>query len=148
VGDYKDLARSIDYIETRRADFRTDKIAYHGLSAGALFSPMVGALETRIKAIVAIGGGANTIRDTPFPYFGEIDMINFLPRVKVPFLLANGNYDYYFPLETNLKVFMKLLGTPEKDKYLKLYDMGHIAISPKSFKDILDFLDKYLGRVN
>jgi eukaryotic-like serine/threonine-protein kinase len=148
VGDFKDLARSIDYVETRPSDFKADKIAYHGLSAGAVFSPVPGALETRIKAIVAIGGGANTVRDTPSPYSAEIDMINFLPRVKVPFFLANGNYDYYFPLETNLKVFMKLLGTPEKDKYLKLYDMGHIAISPKSFKDILDFLDKYLGRVN
>ena len=43
---------------------------------------------------------------------------------------------------------MRLLGTPDKDKYLKLYETGHIAISPQSFKDILDFLDKYLGPVN
>ncbi len=41
---------------------------------------------------------------------------------------------------------MGLLGTPQKDKYLNLYETGHTATSPKSFKDILDFLDKYLGR--
>jgi hypothetical protein len=26
-----------------------------------------------------------------------------------------------------------------------LYETGHVAISPRSFKDSLDFLDKYIG---
>jgi dipeptidyl aminopeptidase/acylaminoacyl peptidase len=110
---------------------------------------VLGALETRFQAIVAIGGGAQTNRrGSAVQYYPELDQINFLPRVRIPFLLANGKYDYGTPVETNLKVFMNLLGTPEKDKYLKLYETGHIAFSPQSFKDILDFLDKYLGPVN
>jgi len=150
----QDFSRCLDYVETRPADFRADKLAYHGMSAGAIKAPVIGALDPRLKAIVGIGGGASTIRDDPeivsgeVPYPPEFDEINFLPRCTAPFLLANGKYDFYWPVETNLKPFMRLLGTPEKDKILKLYDTGHIAITPQSFKDILDFLDKYFGPVN
>ena len=148
ISRFQDLARCIDYIETRPADFRADKLAYHGLSIGAKFAPVFGALETRLRAIVAVGGGADTNRNDPNFNYPEVDRFNFLPRVKIPFLLVDGKYDTYFPVETNLKVFMRLLGTPEKDKYLNLYDAGHIPLLPKSFKDILDFLDKYLGPPN
>jgi len=150
----QDFSRCIDYVETRPANFTLDKLAYHGLSSGAGIAPIIGALEPRLKVIIAIGGGASTIRNAPevvsgrFPPYPELDQINFLPRVKAPFFLANGKYDFGIPEETNLNVFMRLLGTPDKDKYKMLYETGHIAISPKSFKDILDFLDKYLGPVN
>jgi dienelactone hydrolase len=141
------MARCLDYLETRPADFRADKIAFQGISSGALISPLFGALETRLRAMVAIGGGIWSSGGQLIPGFAELDMVNFLPRVKLPFLLVNGRYDLYFPAETNLKAFMGLLGTPQKDKYLNLYETGHTATSPKSFKDILDFLDKYLGPV-
>ena len=149
----QEFFRCLDYLETRPADFRADKISYHGLSAGAWWAPVIAALEPRFKAVVAIGGGGSSLRNDPgvvsgrFPYYHKFDQINFLPRVKVLFLLANGRYDYYTPTETNLDPFMRLLGTPDKDKYLKLYDTGHIAITPQSFKDVMDFLDKYLGPV-
>jgi dienelactone hydrolase len=146
IRDIQDFLRCIDYVETRPADFRVDKLAYHGLSAGANIASKFGALEPRLRAIVAIGGGLMSFRDES-PYYPELDWFNFPSRVKIPYLMVNGKYDVFTPVNTTLKVFWRLLGTPEKDKYLNLYDTGHIAITPKSFKDILDFLDKYLGPV-
>jgi hypothetical protein len=49
-------------------------------------------------------------------------------------------------VETNLQILFNLLGTPEKDKHLLLYETGHsVWLVNESRKDRLDFLDKYLG---
>src|ERR1700730_1071905 len=69
------------------------------------------------------------------------------PTSKIPVLMINGRYDFGIPLETCQQPFYRLLGTPAADKRQVLLDSGHgIPLTPW-FKETLDWLDHYLGRV-
>jgi cephalosporin-C deacetylase-like acetyl esterase len=85
------LGRTIDYIETRK-DLDHEKLAYYGVDTGAYLGNILPALEKRIKVVVLAGAGFYPGRKLP-----EVDEINFAPRVKVPVLMINGRYDYFFP---------------------------------------------------
>ena len=137
----KDLGRTIDYLETRD-DIDTEKISYIGVSWGAYVGPRLVAVEPRIKAAVFAAGG-----DIPIPGVREeVDAWNFAPRVKVPVLMLNGKSDFTFPLETSQLPLLNLLGTPEKDKKHLLYKGAHeIFDQIKVFRDMLDWLDGYIG---
>jgi formylglycine-generating enzyme required for sulfatase activity/cephalosporin-C deacetylase-like acetyl esterase len=144
---YRDMSRCIDYLETR-PEFDKQKFVLHGLSSGAWMGPLLAALEKRFGAAIFLSGGFWNEIYLPQTYTAETDMIHFAPRVKIPVLMQNGRYDFQAPLETNLKILFNLLGTPEKDKYLQLYETGHsVWLVNESRKDRLDFLDKYLGPV-
>jgi len=84
IEDYKDLARAVDYIETR-PDLDHGKLAYYGVSQGARESSVMLALENRFHTAVLVGGGFSQE-----PQFPEIREINFAPRVKLPVLMING----------------------------------------------------------
>jgi alpha-beta hydrolase superfamily lysophospholipase len=73
----------------------------------------------------------------------EIDSINALPRVKVPTLLLNGEFDAV-PLE-NTQHFFTLLGTPAADKKHVVALGGHFVRQDVLVRETLDWLDKYLG---
>jgi pimeloyl-ACP methyl ester carboxylesterase len=68
--------------------------------------------------------------------------------VKVPVLFISGRYDFAHPYETAQLPMFRLLGTPEKDKRHYVFEGGHIPpkIQP-IIKEILDWLDRYLGPV-
>jgi cephalosporin-C deacetylase-like acetyl esterase/predicted Ser/Thr protein kinase len=137
----KDLGRSIDYLETR-SEIDIDKLAYFGFSWGAAESPRLIAVEPRIKAAVLLLGGSGP-KIPP-----EVDPWNFASRVKIPVLMINGRGDFIFPLETSQIPLFRLLGTPEKDKEHRIYDGGHDIVNRLDvFKDIMDWLDRYLGPV-
>lgn len=85
---FKDLARSLDYLETR-PDVQHDRVGYLGLSWGALMGPIMLALEPRLKAAVLVGGGFYLERSRP-----EADAFNFAPRVAAPVLMLNGRFDF------------------------------------------------------
>ncbi len=138
----KDLGRSLDYLETR-PDIDRGKFAFYGVSLGAIDGTVLVAIEDRFKAAVFLAGGFRFLRVPP-----EIDPINFAPRVKVPLLLIGGRQDLMHPLETAQKPLFRLLGTPEKDKRHVVFEGGHIPtrIEPV-IKEILDWLDRYLGPV-
>jgi len=150
---YRDLARTIDYLETRPECDR-EKLAYQGLSSGACWGPMFVSLERRFKAAVFLSGGIwahgglwNTSY-SPENYVPEMDIINFAPRVRIPVLMQNGKYDYMFPWENTILPLFNLLGTPAKDKKLISYETGHsVPLQNEYRKDMFDFLDKYLGPV-
>jgi len=145
VGQHRDMARCLDYLETR-PEFDKVKFAYHGLSYGAWTGPMFVALESRFKVAIFLSGAIFPPRYLPERYFPEGDMINFAPRVTIPVLIQDGKYDFKFPLETSIKPFYRLLGTPEKDKHLRLYETGHsVWLLNEYRKDMFDFLDQYLG---
>jgi dipeptidyl aminopeptidase/acylaminoacyl peptidase len=83
-----------------------------------------------------------------FDYPPQYSQFNFAPRIKIPILMQGGKYDARFPIESNQKPFLKLFGTAEKDKQLKLYETGHaVTVKNQALNDELDFLDKYLGPV-
>jgi len=77
----------------------------------------------------------------------EANQINYISRVKTPTLMLHGKYDTIFPYEASIKPMYDLLGTPEKDKKLKLYETDHIAPRNDFIKEILVWLDGYLGPV-
>jgi len=137
----KDLGRTIDYLETRK-DLDHEKLAYFGLSTGAYLGNILPAVEGRIRALVLVGGCFDLGQKLP-----EVDEINFAPRVTVPTLMINGQYDYFCPLESSQNTMFHFLGTPQKDKRHAVFDAGHIPPHNELIKETLDWLDRYLGPV-
>jgi serine/threonine protein kinase/formylglycine-generating enzyme required for sulfatase activity/dienelactone hydrolase len=137
----KDLKRTVDYLETRN-DIDHSKVAYCGLSWGAMLAPIMLAIEPRFKTGVLIGGGLEFQKTLP-----EVDPFNFAPRVREPILLVDGRYDFFFPKETSQDPFFKALGTPAKDKRQVVFEAGHIPPNDLLIKEVLDWLDGYLGPV-
>jgi dienelactone hydrolase len=138
----KDFERTIDYLQTRPDQFDINKLAYEGVSWGAVWGGIVPAIETRIKVAIMLGGGLDLVELPP-----ECSQVNFAPRIKIPILLQNGQYDAFYPVESSQKPFLELFGTAQKDKHHRIYEgLGHSTwLKGKFGKDELDFLDKYLG---
>jgi len=138
----KDLGRTIDYLESR-SDFDSDKLAYYGFSLGADPALPTVALEPRLKAAILLSGGLRTDVRPP-----EIEPLNFVPRIKVPVLLLAGRNDFIFPVETSQAPLFKLLGTPAEDKRHVIFEgAGHVPPRIGVIREILDWLDRYLGPV-
>ena len=138
---YKDLARTLDYLQTR-SDLDSNRIAYYGLSWGAALGPIFSATEPRIKTALWVGGGFDYGKTLP-----EVDPFNFTPRVTMPVLMVNGRYDFFFPKETTQDPMFRLLGTSEKDKQHVVFESGHVPPADMLIKEVLDWLDHYLGPV-
>lgn len=78
----------------------------------------------------------------------EIDDINFAPRAHMPLLALNGRYDFDQSTGYQAKPMFRFWGAPEKDKRLVIYEAGHIPADLRDvIREILDWLDKYLGPV-
>jgi serine/threonine protein kinase/formylglycine-generating enzyme required for sulfatase activity/dienelactone hydrolase len=137
----KDLARSIDYLETR-PEIDRNKLAYEGYSWGAAVASVMVAVEDRIKVCVLIVPGFHSQRCLP-----EVDEINFAPHVKVPVLMLNGRHDFVFPVKTSQEPLFRLLGTPREQKRHVVYETGHNVARNELIKETLDWLDRYLGPV-
>ena len=76
----------------------------------------------------------------------ESDAFNFLPRVSVPTLMINGRHDFYFPFETSQAPMFRLLGAPAAKKRHHVFESGHVPTERQEvMKEILDWLDRYLG---
>ena len=137
----KDFGRSIDYLETR-PEIDIGKLVYLGFSFGAWLGPRLIAVEPRVKAAVLLEGGAGPKGQD------EVDPWNFASRVRVPILMLNGKSDFLFPVETSQRPLLRMLGTPDKDKELKLYEGGHdIFGRSEVIGYMLNWLDRYLGPV-
>jgi len=137
----KDIGRTIDYLETRK-EIQKDKIAFLGWSWGGFMGGIMPAVETRLKAVVLNVGGMEMNKALP-----EADQINFLPRIKQPILMLNGEHDMFFPLETSQKPMFDFLGTPVADKKIIVYKSGHQVPRTEFVKETLRWYDKYLGPV-
>ncbi len=138
----KDIRRSIDYLETR-PDIDIDKLGFYGHSWGGRMGAVIPAVEERLAVNILILGGFTTNR--PYP---EADEINYVSRVKIPTLMLNGRYDNDFNLDNQVITFFNLLGTPEADKRLCLYEAGHYVAYKYRVKEVLGWLDKYFGQIN
>jgi cephalosporin-C deacetylase-like acetyl esterase len=140
---YRDLARAIDYVETR-PDLDASRIAYLGFSWGARLGPIFLALEPRIKAAALISGGLKFAMTFP-----EADPFNFASRVTVPVLMVNGKYDYFFPVATSQQPLFALMRTDPKDKrHVVLESSGHALPTFVVMKEVLAWLDRYLKPVS
>jgi dienelactone hydrolase len=138
----KDASRAIDYVESR-PDLDRGKIAYYGYSWGAEMGGIVPAVEPRIKASVLALGGLDFQHSLP-----EVDVINFVSRVKQPVLMLNGRYDFYFPVESTQEPFYQMLGSKKDQKKHLIYDTSHTLPRNELIKESTSWLDQYLGPVS
>ncbi|NNE47458.1 MAG: SUMF1/EgtB/PvdO family nonheme iron enzyme, partial [Rhodothermales bacterium] len=137
----RDFSRSVDYLESRD-DIDRDRLAYYGMSWGGWLGAIIPAVETRVAtAIVAFGG----LIDAGRP---EVHPINYVGRVSMPVLMLNGRYDSNFLLDTSIQPMFELLGTPDEQKELKLFESDHIIPKNDLIRETLDWLDQYLGPVD
>jgi dienelactone hydrolase len=140
IHQVQDLMRSIDYLETR-PDINTQKLAYYGFSWGGWRGPMFLAVEERFKTgILIVGGLVDTRRQ-------EVRSMNYITRVKIPVLMMNGKHDPFYNLDGSVKPMYDLLGTPEEDKELIVYETDHFVPLNELIKETLAWLDRYLGPV-
>ena len=135
----KDLGRSIDWAETRK-DLDLHRLAYYGVSWGALLGPVMMAVDERIRTGILVGGGLGLQECLP-----EVDPFHFASQVKQPVLMVNGRYDFFFPVEATQDPMFKLLGTAPKDKRHVVLEAGHVPPNDVLTQEVLDWLDRYLG---
>jgi formylglycine-generating enzyme required for sulfatase activity/cephalosporin-C deacetylase-like acetyl esterase/predicted Ser/Thr protein kinase len=140
----RDLARSIDYLETR-VDIDRRKIGYLGASFGGMVGAQLLPWEKRVKACVLISAGFAAM--PAFATVPEIDFANLAPRVTIPTLMLNGRYDFIFPVEISQKPMFDFLGTPREQKKYILYDTAHNVPRNEMIKETLNWFDRYLGPV-
>jgi predicted esterase len=137
----KDIRRTVDYLELRD-DFDSEKLAYFGYSWGGRLGPIMMFTEKRFKTGILTVAGLRSQRCQP-----EADPFNFLPRVRIPLLMLNGEYDFYFPVESSQKPMYEFFGTPAENKVWKLYNRSHQVPRTELAKESIAWLNKYLGPV-
>ena len=141
VEQYKDLARALDYLETR-GEFDTAAVGYYGYSWGAAHAVRCLAVERRIKAAVLVDGG---LPAGPFQR-PEHDPVHFVPRVTIPVLMLNARYDSAFPPARAQEPMFRLLGTDAARKQYRLSDVAHVsAPTAGRVRLALDWFDQHLG---
>ena len=133
----KDLRRAIDYLETR-SEVSTARLAYYGVSWGGAMGGVMPAVEPRIKVSALYVAGLDFERARP-----EVDPINFIPRIRIPTLMINGRYDFFFPLETSQIPMFRQLGAPPSQKRHVVEEGSHFVPRIRLIQEILSWLDKY-----
>jgi eukaryotic-like serine/threonine-protein kinase len=138
----KDFSRTLDYLESR-ADFDLSRTAYYGYSLGAGQALPILGIERRLRTAILLTGGLYPTAPPP-----EIDPVNFLPRTELPVLMLGGRYDFIFPVETSQKPLFNLFATPAGHKRLVIFEnAGHVPPRIELIREVLDWLDRYLGPV-
>ena len=61
--------------------------------------------------------------------------------------MINGRYDFRFPYDASQVPLFRLLGAPDEAKRHALSDDGHIPSRNAMIREILAWLDRYLGPV-
>jgi pimeloyl-ACP methyl ester carboxylesterase len=97
-------------------------------------------VEDRIRVGILVGGGLALQKCVP-----EADPFNFAPQVTRPMLMVNERYDFLFPIDTSQVPLFERLGSPEKDKRHVIFEAGHGPPIDLLAKEVLDWLDRYLG---
>jgi len=135
----KELRRSVDFLETRD-DIDAERLAFWGTSWGGRMGPVMLAVEDRFRAAVLYVAGLKFQRALP-----EADPFHFVSRVKLPVLMLNGEFDFFFPKETSQRPLFDLLGTPDEHKRWEVYSGGHSVPRNTMIEVTLGWLDQYLG---
>ena len=141
----RDLGRCIDCLETRR-DIDSERVAYYGVSHGAILGPVMLAVENRVKTGVFAIGGLVPIK---MPRYFDIGL--YAQRVTTPVLMINGSEDALVPLMASQQPLFDLLHQANAQTTRKLYPGGHGAFEglfgQQIRQDVLAWLDRYLGPV-
>lgn len=77
----------------------------------------------------------------------EAAPVHFAERCRIPTLLLNGTDDFILPLAAQQALYDRL-ATPVEDKRFVRLEGGHIPSDRLAIiREVLDWLDKYLGPV-
>ena len=101
-------------------------------------------LQDKLKTVIFLDGGF-FLNSAP----AGGDQVDFAPRLTRPVLMVNGRYDYTFSLEKSQKPLFQMLGSPAADKRHVVLEAPHDVTAQRTqlVKEVLAWLDKYLGRV-
>jgi DNA-binding winged helix-turn-helix (wHTH) protein len=136
----QDGSRTLDYLETRE-DIARDKIAFHGLSYGAVRAPFILAVEKRFATAMILSAGIPAADLPP-----EITMEHYLPRVTLPTLFMTGRDDFSYHYESSQLPFFQQLGTPPDQKKHVTFDGGHLPTGYSALqREVIAWLDRTLG---
>ena len=135
----QDIGRTIDYLETRD-DIDVDRLSYFGHSWGGRMGAIMLALEPRFQAGVLYVAGLSIRPTQP-----AAEPLNFLPRVRVPVLMLNGEFDTVYPLATQSRPFLDLLGSEVKRQHVE--PGGHSVPYNVLIRETLGWLDEHVGLV-
>jgi pimeloyl-ACP methyl ester carboxylesterase len=78
----------------------------------------------------------------------ELDLVNFLPRIRQPVLLVGGADDFINPVQTSQRpLFDRLTGAAAKQHYI--FQGGHVPSKHQEVIGVvLDWLDRHLDPVD
>lgn len=119
-------------------DDRGHRVAHRRRSAIDRWSVYV-AFEPRFKVALLSVGGFYLQHSLP-----EVDAFNFAPRVRIPVLLLNGRFDFFYPTDSSQLPMFDAFQSPDGQKRRVVYDTGHNLPRPEMIRETLDWLDKYL----
>lgn len=126
---------ALDYLSTR-SEVDADKLGVSGYSFGSYWGMQIAAVDERVKAVgtaAACYGPMTSIFEEETPHFKQVYMYMagiedeqefdemaeqmkldaYLPNIKCPCLIVNGEYDPLAPLETVLDVYDKVQSPKE-----------------------------------
>jgi eukaryotic-like serine/threonine-protein kinase len=73
----------------------------------------------------------------------EADPVNFAARVKIPVIMLNGRFDFFFPTDTSQEPMFRQLGTAAEHKRRVVYDASHVIPRNELIKEFVGWMDKY-----
>ena len=136
----QEMSRTIDYLETR-PDLFNGQLGFYGVSWGGFRGPIGLAVESnRIDAAVLAVAGLNA----DVEYLPETDTFNFAPRVTMPVLMINGEFDAVAPRATEGQPLYDALGTDPEHKKMYLAPTSHFMPREVLIRETLDWFDRYL----
>jgi formylglycine-generating enzyme required for sulfatase activity/pimeloyl-ACP methyl ester carboxylesterase len=139
---YADAVRMIDYLETDPS-FDAERVAFLGFSYGALFGPVILAMEERFRTGVLISGGIFSTHEID----PTADVTNYAPRIQQPILMVNGRFDPIVPYGLSQQRLLELLPNPGNRQVL-FDELGHYGFPRHRFyRAVTNWLDEQLGPV-
>lgn len=96
------------------------------------------AVEPRIKVNVLYSAGLAPEETRP-----EVDPFTYLGHIRIPTLMMNGKYDFFFPVATSQEPMFRLLGTPLDQKRHVVEEGSHFLPRTTLIRESLAWLDKY-----
>lgn len=160
-GAYLDVIRGVDYMLSR-ADIDPARVGAMGTSQGGGIVLAVGALDPRVKAVVAHvaflcdmrraasiqGALVKTLLDRhqvlnaqTFKTLDYFDPVNLADRLQAPVLLSAGGQDTVCPPETIRSVFDRLPGI----KSIVVYPALTHTTSGDFYKMSWEWMERHLG---
>ena len=109
---------------------------YFGVSWGGQMGVNILAIEDRFKTgVLAVGGiSLDDVRE-------EIQPEKYAARIKMPTLLLNGRYDYFFPYQSSQLPLYNLLNLDNENKRHVVVEEAHYVPSHIAVEETLNWVN-------